>query len=120
MELKNFVSNVITDVVAAIEESSDKLSREIYLDANDKERTIEFDVAVTAENITAGEGKSGVRVLELVEVGGKVSKENKNTTVSRIKFGVHINKKTKEQEQNDRRELDAINEQNIASLNIYD
>jgi len=36
--------------------------------------------------------------LQFAEAGGDISKENKNSTVSRIQFGVHIDSMTKEEE----------------------
>jgi len=43
-------------------------------------------------------GKAGIRVLQFAEAGGDLSKENKNSTVSRIQFGVHIDSMTKEED----------------------
>lgn len=119
MDLKEFISNTITDIVSAIEETSGNLGRDVFLNENEQIRTIEFDVAVSAENVIEGEGKSGVRVLQVVDIGGKVKKENKNSTVSRIRFGVHVNKFTREQDEENMRQLNTINQQNMTNLDPY-
>ena len=48
---------------------------------------VEFDVAVTATDRTAGGGKAGLRIFS-AEVGADASKSVENSTVSRIKFTV--------------------------------
>ena len=52
-----------------------------------------FQLAQQVSN--TGKGKAGIKVLEFIESGGEISKEVKNTTISRIKFGVKVNTKTK-------------------------
>jgi hypothetical protein len=60
-------------------------------------RTIEFDIAVSAEETDQKSGKDGIKVLQFAEAGGDISKDNKNSTVSRIIFGLRIEPSTKEE-----------------------
>jgi hypothetical protein len=92
MELKEFVKSILKDVTEAVEESRGTLARDMYLDSNNNQRTVEFDIAVTVEDSTTGTGKAGIRVFQLIEGGGEVSKEAKNSSVSRIQFGVHVDR----------------------------
>lgn len=97
MELKEFVKKVLTDLVDAVEESRESSSRDMRLTANANTRTVEFDIAVSAEESTGGSGKAGIRVLQFVEAGGNITSESKNSTVSRVQFGVHIDTMTKDE-----------------------
>jgi len=98
MELKEFIKKVIDDAVQAVDESSSTASRSVTLAKRDDRRTIEFDVAVSAEEKTTAEGKAGVRVLAFIEAGGNMGSETKNSTVSRITFGVDVNTITKQEQ----------------------
>lgn len=97
MELKQFVKSVLKDIVGAVEETRDESSRDMYLKSGKEERTIEFDIAVTVEDVISGSGKTGIKVFSVIEGGGEISKEAKNSSVSRIKFGVYVNTMTKEE-----------------------
>ena len=95
MELKEFVKKVIADAVEAVDESSATASRDITLAHRPDRRTIEFDVAVSAEETKNTDGKAGVKVLSFMEAGANVGNETKNATVSRITFGVDVSTSTK-------------------------
>ncbi|MBU6392873.1 MAG: hypothetical protein KGQ83_11640 [Planctomycetes bacterium] len=95
MELKEFVKKVIADAVEAVDESSATASRNITLAYRPNRRTIEFDVAVSAEETESTDGKAGVKVLSFMEAGANVGSEIKNATVSRITFGVDVSTITK-------------------------
>lgn len=95
MELKEFVKSVLKDVVDAVEETTKESSREMYLVNNTGSRSIEFDIAVTVEGSDSREGGAGIKVFQLIEGGGKISSETKNSTVSRIQFGVFVDTQTK-------------------------
>jgi hypothetical protein len=97
MELKEFIKKVIADTVEAVDESSGSASREITLMNTPDHRTIEFDVAVVAEEKTTTSGKAGVKVLAFVEAGANMGTESKNSTVSRITFGVNVSTQTKKE-----------------------
>lgn len=98
MELKEFVKSILKDVTEAVEESRGTLARDMYLDSSKDQRTVEFDIAVTVEDATAGTGKAGIKVFQLIEGGGEVSRESKNSSVSRIQFGVHIDRWNKQEQ----------------------
>ncbi|MFA5157068.1 MAG: hypothetical protein WC532_06750 [Candidatus Omnitrophota bacterium] len=94
MELKDFVKKVLTDLVQAVEEARSDSVRDMKL--YDKEmKTVEFDIAVTVEDVDKKSGKAGIRVVQFAEAGGDIAKEIKNSTVSRIKFGIFVGTLTK-------------------------
>lgn len=98
MELKEFVKKVLVDLDGAVSEARGERQRDVHFSDGKDQRTVEFDIAVSAEEVNAAEGKAGVKVLQFAEAGGNMSKENKNATVSRVKFGVRIGSMTKEEE----------------------
>lgn len=98
MEIKEFVKNVLKDIVDAVEEIRRESSRDMHLASHkDTNQTIEFDIAVTVEDSTKGSGRAGIKVFQFIEGGGDISNELKNSSVSRIKFGVYINTSTKQE-----------------------
>lgn len=98
MDLKEFVKKVLIDLVQAVEETRAEAVRDMHLSDNDQNRTIEFDIAVSAEENLDTSGKAGIKVLQFIEGGGSISKGSKNSTVSRVKFGIKIGNLTKEEE----------------------
>lgn len=107
MELKQFVKNVLKDLVEAVEESRRESSRDLHLTSHkETNQAIEFDIAVSAEDAIKTGGKAGVRVFQFIEGGGDMSKEVKNSTVSRIKFGIYIDTLTKQESAQRRARLD--------------
>ena len=99
MELREFIKKVIADAVQAVDESSRIASRTITLTSKGDKRTIEFDVAVSAEETNRKGGKGGVKVLAVFEARGGISHESRNSTVSRITFGVDVDSSTKVERQ---------------------
>ena len=97
MELKEFIEKVLLDVTEAVEAASQKAKRTIGIGGRVDARSIEFDIAVTVEDTSAKSGKAEVRVLQFAEAGGDMSIANKNSTVSRINFGVNVDAWTKEE-----------------------
>jgi hypothetical protein len=119
MELKQFVKNVLKDLVDAVEEVRHESTRDMKLSSHkESNQTVEFDIAVTVEDSTTGTGKAGIKVFQIIEGGGELSKEQKNSSVSRVKFGVHIEPWTKQEEaefevQNRANRQDFISESNM-------
>ena len=72
-----------------VKESSKELKEEIFVGTKADKRCIEFDVAVSVEENKTKRGKAGIKVLEFAELGGGIDKEIKNSTVSRIQFGIY-------------------------------
>lgn len=111
MELKEFVKSILNDVVEAVEETRKSSGRDMRLESSKDQRTVEFDIAVTVEGSTSATGKAGIKVFEVIQGGGEASQESKNATVSRVRFGVDINRFTKEEEDRFRVEQEAFNNQ---------
>jgi len=110
MELKDFVKNVLKDVTEAVEEYRVESNRDMHLDNSKGQRTVEFDIAVTVEDATSGEGRAGIKVFHVIEGGGSVAKQTKNAQVSRVQFGVHVDRWTKQEEAQQNAEIDRFNE----------
>lgn len=109
MEIKDFVKKVLTDLVSAVEETRKESVRDMSLTDNKDQRTIEFDIAVSVEEESSASGKAGIKVLQFAEAGGNLSKEIKNSTVSRVKFGIRVDSMTKSEEAVQRAQLDSMN-----------
>lgn len=100
MELKEFVKKVIIDLDQAVSEANVETKREIRFKGVKEHRTaLEFDVAVTVESTASGGGGGGIKVWGIAEVGASGSTELKNSTVSRVSFGVDIDEHTKKENQ---------------------
>ena len=99
MELKDFVRKVLVDLDTAVKEAGQETEHGVSFSDSKEQRTVEFDIAVTTEEANTKSGKAGIKVLQFAEAGGDISKENKNSTVSRITFGVHISSITKRKRQ---------------------
>lgn len=97
MELKDFIKNVLVDLTSSIKEIDESSPYKIQFDKNELTRTVEFDIAVTTESYSGTSGGGGIKVLQFIEAGAKAEVSDKNSTVSRIKFGVQIDSRTKEE-----------------------
>jgi hypothetical protein len=91
MDLREFVEKSITDIVTAVENVRGKLVRDVELLMTANSRTIEFDIAVTAEKVDGVKGEANITVLGMAGTRGHVENQNKNSRVSRIQFGVMVN-----------------------------
>lgn len=107
MELKEFIETALTEIVAAVDKASTDSSRHITLASNQERRTVEFDIAVSTETKGAASGKAGIKVLSFIETGGDIQHESKNSTVSRISFGVSVDVWTKEEQAEHERQANA-------------
>ena len=110
MELKDFVKKVLIDLDTAVKEAGRETEHGVSFSDSKEQRTVEFDIAVTTEETDAKSGKAGIKVLQFAEAGGDISKENKNSTVSRIIFGVHIDSITKRRVQEINNQLNKEND----------
>ncbi len=98
MELKDFVKKVILDLDQAISEANTEAKREIrFKGVKDKRTSLEFDVAVTVESGTSGKAGGEIKVWGIGQLGSGVESELKNSTVSRVTFGVDVGEFTKEE-----------------------
>ena len=97
MNLQEFTSEAISSIVQAIKQADTVSDREIKLTKLETSRTIEFDIAVTATERDEGGLHGGIKVLSFIDAGGKSSREVINSTVSRIRFGVNVDRLTKKE-----------------------
>lgn len=98
MELKEFVKKVIIDLDEAVTEANNETKREIRFKGVKEHRTaLEFNVAVTVESESSGKGGGEIKVWGIGQAGVGVSTEQKNSTVSRVSFGVDIAEYTKKE-----------------------
>ncbi|OGC14495.1 hypothetical protein A3J90_03835 [candidate division WOR-1 bacterium RIFOXYC2_FULL_37_10] len=97
MELKEFIKKVLLDINGAVNEASNEAKRKIRIYGATNIRQIEFDIAVSVEESSTKSGNAGVKVVSFAQIGGDMSIENKNSTVSRIKFGVCVDAVTSEE-----------------------
>ena len=92
MELKEFVKQVLVDLTKAVEEGRKETGRGMYLTGSkDSNRSVEFDIAVTVHDTEGAKGSGGIKVFQMIEGGGEMTKETINSTVSRVKFGISVN-----------------------------
>ena len=99
MELQEFVTKAISDIVNATKAANELSERDIKLHSMDTNRTIEFDIAVSAEEKMEGGAKGGIKVWGILEGSGGASKEATNSTVSRVRFGVNVDTNTRAENQ---------------------
>ena len=97
MELKEFIKKVLIDTTEAVSESREASSFDMRLKSAGEKRTIEFDIAVSAEENKSVEGGAGIKVLQFIEAGGQRGSETKNSTVSRIRFGIDVDELNKQE-----------------------
>jgi hypothetical protein len=96
MELKDFVKKVILDLDTAVSEVNEESAREVRLRGVKEHRTaVEFDVAITVESTNNGSAGGGIKVLGIIEANGSAETQLKNSTVSRVSFGIDISERTK-------------------------
>lgn len=117
MNLQDFVKDVLVGLDKAVEGARVEMKRDVHFSDTKEQRTVEFDIAVSAEEVDVKSGKAGIKVLQFAEAGGNLSKENKNSTVSRIKFGINVSHMTKEESDRQSAEIRAMNE---SQRNRYD
>lgn len=89
MELKDFVKNALIDLDNAIKEANAVTEAEIDF-TQDKQTSVQFDMAVTIEDSRARGGKGAIKVFSLGEVRGSKEVENKTSSVTRISFSLLI------------------------------
>ena len=95
MDLKDFIEDVLISIDQSVSAANKKMERKVMMSQTDENRTVEFDIAVTAESLDGATGQGGVKVLGLFAIGGKLLNEQKNSTISRVRFGVQIGSSTK-------------------------
>lgn len=115
MNLQEFIKEVLIQIDSAVDEARNTTKRDVSISTTQNQRAIEFDIAVTSEATDTTTGKAGIRVLQFAEAGGDLSFENKNSTVSRIKFGVHMDTLTKGEDASRRAQIEQYNREHSSS-----
>jgi hypothetical protein len=97
MELGEFIEKTIVQTISAIEGASKKTGRKVTLlpTGSKNLREIEFDIAVSVKKKGTKGGSGSVNVLSFFNAKGGGKSETKNSTISRVKFGVNIGNRTK-------------------------
>lgn len=110
MNLKEFVQTALSEITSAVVDSSKSSNRTIYVTDSKDNRCVEFDVAVSVEESSETGGKAGIKVLGFLDGGAEITKNSKKSEVSRICFGVHIDRfDNNENRQNEQDYDNAIN-----------
>ena len=96
MELKEFVSAALADIVEGVKAAQDKIEKGgALVNPVDPAAThgplqeINFDIAVTAREAESIEGRAGLSVVG-VSVGGGGQRDLENVAVSRVQFGLKV------------------------------
>ena len=101
MELREFVRETLTAILAGIREAQDVVNpfegRQGVVnpgwndtsDMPDHVQSVSFDVAVTASDQSTMGGKGGIKVWA-AEIGGQMANQTENSTISRVSFSVPI------------------------------
>jgi hypothetical protein len=124
VDLQQFVTSVLTQLDAAVSQARADTQRDIRFQASQGSRTVEFDVAVTVESEKSKEGGAKLEVAGFWMVGGHLgggmTDSAKEPTVSRVRFGVHIEPLTKdEQAARDRRNEEAMRRSRAEQTGSY-
>lgn len=98
MELKEFIKNALNDILTGVEEVRVDAVRDIRVEGDKDKSAIEFEIAVTVENDNTTKNGGKITVLSLLSAGSESAKEYKNSSVSKIKFGVYVDSETKIEE----------------------
>lgn len=95
MELKEFIKNVLNDIIEGVEEVRSSSIRDLRVQGDKDKSAVEFEVAVTVESLDSTNKGGKIKVMELLQGSADVSKEQKNSSVSRIRFSVYVDSETK-------------------------
>lgn len=91
MELSEFVENTIQEIIKACNNVVENNKGKIIEDGISLPQSkIEFDIMVTTQSETGKELGGGVKVLEIINVGGKGKEVNSINNANRIKFTIPI------------------------------
>ncbi len=92
MDLKNFIESVLTQLDSAVSGARKNTARDIAFSDG---KNIEFDIAVTVETNDSSTKEGAIKVFEFLKAGIDSSVEDKNKTISRIKFSLQVEGLTK-------------------------
>ena len=103
MDLKDFIAESLKQVIDGVTEAQEYCAKKgakivPFVRASEFEaeafvggaiHRISFDVAITAKDTNGQDGKAGLRIPG-IEFGGKLSAEQVNATISRVKFDIPV------------------------------
>lgn len=89
MELEQFITRTLIDVVSAVKRANEATGggQKFQLRAGEE---ISFDIAITVTEGTKTAKEGGIKVYAL-KLGGEKSDSNSNENISRIKFKIKPN-----------------------------
>lgn len=91
MDLKSFLEKAITDILDGIKAANKNSDYPIGLVRKiEDSKAIDFDIAVSAEDSQGENAGAGIKVLSFLDLGGGLESQQKNSSVSRIKFSVMV------------------------------
>lgn len=100
MDLKEFTKQTIVQIVEGAIEANATINghnAHVHIRIDNGEfgtsypiTNVDFDVAITATESEGSNGGGGIKVAELLNIGGKIENRTENQTVSRIKFTIPI------------------------------
>lgn len=100
MELKDFISQTLVEIQAGVQEAINKtiggqtkgainpVWERDGIRRHDIQK-VDFDIAVTISEKSAGEAEGGIKVVAL-KIGGGLSESTETSNVSRIQFSIPI------------------------------
>jgi hypothetical protein len=111
MELRAFVTKAILDIVEGVEEANFLAYRGIQLIELGDAQKIVFDIAISVEDVSPMKGKGSMKGDIFVLAAGTegiVSADTPNSRVTRIRFGVRVDRQTPEEAQRKAEMLKAL------------
>jgi hypothetical protein len=88
MELKDFVTQTLSDIVLGVDNANNLKEGENKINFNTKGKVVDFDISVIVNKSNKKEKKAGVNKLLVVDSYSEASKG----MVNRIKFSVNTEK----------------------------
>ena len=99
MNLSDFIATTITEIIKGVQKASEYTSKNIgiYSSGNNNQRHVEFDIAVVVEDKNS-QGREGGMNLRVLEFNSQGKNEHRDSSVSRVKFGLRIHDKRKKKD----------------------
>lgn len=113
MELKEFTKLALIEIVEAAKEANEVFQENAFISNKHSDGSywkydpqfVEFDVAVTSTETDSSNGGAKLKVASMLSLGGDLSSQSINQTVSRIKFSIplvlDVSNKTLHQDKDD-------------------
>src|SRR5260370_33921195 len=97
MELKDFVSRTITDIIEGVREAQAAAGSDAYVNPGIGREIVEFDVALTVTEAAEKKGGGGITVAGFLKAEGGGGSSSSNSSISRVKFSVAVKLPTQSQ-----------------------